>query len=602
MRLAPCSVLPLLLLLPACDGLSATAVPASSAPDAAPAPLPIDGRASIGLIQGRAARSPYAGQRVTIEGVVVGNFAKGLGGVFVQSEKDDGDAATSEGIFVEQAVNGSQVSLHTGDRVRVTGRVAELGDGEATLTALVEAQWQMTGRGQVRPVRIGHAPAQAADWERYEGMALQIAAPLTVSDTQALGRYGELTASFDGRIFQPTEIAAPGTPAQRLAEQNAARRLRLDDNRDSRDPRDLWFLPKPWSAEQPLRTGSRVSGVNGVLDQRHGDYRLQLTDKLRIEQAARPPAPKVPGDLRIASLNVLNLFNGDGHGGGFPTERGAESADQYHRQQQKLAMSVQALAPDVAALMEVENDGYGPDSALAQLVAAINRLGPIRDYAFVDAGQGPGEDQIRVALIYRQGRIKPQGAPVTLPGGPFAGRSRVPLAQAFRAGNGPVFVVAANHFKSKGCGRDENRAQGTDADQHDGQSCWNATRVESARRVNDWLAADPTHSGKAPVLLVGDLNAYAKEDPLRVLHEAGWQDAFALAKVAQPYSFVYDGQAGRLDHALLNAPMAQRLRGAAEWHNNSDEAERFDYHQDLGANPYRASDHDPVLLGFDLTR
>ena len=67
-----------------------------------------------------------------------------------------------------------------------------------------------------------------------------------------------------------------------------------------------------------------------------------------------------------------------------------------------------------------------------------------------------------------------------------------------------------------------------------------------------------------------------------------------------PYSFVFDGDAGRLDHALMDAAMAARLRGAAEWHINADESEWFDYHNEAATGPYGASDHDPLLLGFDL--
>ena len=106
-----------------------------------------------------------------------------------------------------------------------------------------------------------------------------------------------------------------------------------------------------------------------------------------------------------------------------------------------------------------------------------------------------------------------------------------------------------------------------------------------------WLAA---------TLVVGDFNAYAMEEPLRTLREAGWQDAFHVAGVERPYSYVYDGQAGRLDHALLSPSLAQRLKGAAEWHSNADEPDDAGYAGSDVAGPWRSSDHDPMLLGFDL--
>lgn len=561
--------------------------------------VPLPRRVAIAEVQGRVLRSPLIDQQVTVEGIVVGNFATGLHGVFVQSEHDDGDPLTAEGIFVEHEADASP-RLHTGDRVRVSGRVAELGQDNASLTSLRDTVLVVLGRGEVKPLVLSRAPATAGDWERYEGMSVQITAPLTVSGNDGLSRYGEITASFDGRLFQPTETVAPGPRAEQLAADNARRRVLLDDARTAENPSRLWFLPQPLSDGQPVRAGSQLNHVLGVLDQRMGKYRLQLTDSLQVQQRARPAAPSVPGDVRIASLNLLNLFNGDGHGAGFPTERGAQTFVQYQQQQRKLVAVVQALKPDVAALMEVENDGVGADSTVQQFADALNASGPSRDYRVIDTGHGPGSDAIRVAMIYRSTRVRPQGSAAFLTGGPFAERSRVPMAQAFRAGRGPVFVVAANHFKSKGCGHDEKQAQGEDVDHHDGQGCWNAVRVESARRLQAWLASDPTRSASKLALIVGDLNAHAQEDPLRALYAGGLRDAFALAQVAAPYSFVFDGQAGRLDHALLNAPLASRLRGAVEWHNNCDEAEFFDYHQDVDGDPFRASDHDPILLGFDL--
>jgi predicted extracellular nuclease len=571
------------------------------------ADVPVPATVAIGAVQGAGARSPLLGRQVSIEGVVTGEFTAGLGGVFVQ-DAGDGDGATADGIFVERnpdndnAHGGADPVLHAGDRVAVSGTVVEIGDdASATLTALRDTVVQVLGQAAPPPpVAIAAAPAAVEGWERYEGMQLAIGAPLTVSGNEGLARYGELVASFDGRLFQPTELAAPGPEVARIRDDNARRTLLLGDASSGKAPHPLWFLPTPLSDAAPLRAGSTLHQVAGILDQRRGKYRLRLTARFAADQAPRPAAPDVRGDVRIASLNLLNLFNGDGHGGGFPTARGAETQAQYQVQQRKLVAVVQALRPDIAALMEVENDGSGPASTLAEFAAALNAAGPARDYALVDTGDTLGSDQIHVAMVYRATRVRPQGKPAFLTGGPFQDKSRVPMAQAFRAGRGPVFVVASNHFKSKGCGYDAEAAAGAERDQHDGQGCWNPMRVESARRVDAWLRADPTHSGSQAVLLLGDLNSHAMEDPVRTLREAGWQDAFALAKVVRPYSFSFDGQVGRLDHALLSAAVVPRLRGAVEWHNNADEAEFFDYHQDIDGDTWRASDHDPILLGLDL--
>ena len=101
---------------------------------------------------------------------------------------------------------------------------------------------------------------------------------------------------------------------------------------------------------------------------------------------------------------------------------------------------------------------------------------------------------------------------------------------------------------------------------------------------------------------MGDLNSHALEDPLLLMRKAGWRDAVSDARGELPYSFNFDNQSGRLDHALLMPALAPRLRGVAEWHINADEAPVFGYEDDPDRDPYRASDHDPLLLGFDLAR
>lgn len=563
---------------------------------------------AISEVQGTGLQSPMVGQRVTVEGVAVyaGNPAEAKTGLFLQSAKRDGEGKASTAIYVMLPPAAAAPPGRT--LLRVTGTVAELGKDAATMTALVDTH--IDAKGIVPTPSPLETPIRIVDQlglERFEGEVRNYR--VTVMSSDRLGDRGEMDVSLDGRLFSPTEAAAPGKPANLVAERNARRLITVDDSLDPQAAASTWYLRWPVDGKFPVRAGTPLH-FRGVVVQANGRYRLLPTgDMGMVSHAAgweRPAAPDVSGNVRIAGLNVLNLFNGDGKQGDFPTSRGAETFAAYQLQRQKIVASVQALKPDVAALMEIENDGTGPDSALAQFVAALNAAGPIKDYRFVDSGQGPGKNPIRVALIYRGTRVATVGKFATLEGGPFVKHSRVPLAQAFRRlangkAAGKPFVVVANHFKSKGCGKGEDAAQGPEADQKDEQGCWNATRVESAKRVDAWMRVDPTGTGSDRIVLVGDLNAYAKEDPITTLLSAGWQDALALAKVEAPYSFVYNGQSGRLDHALLSPALAGKLRGAAEWHNNADESERFAYNgSDPDPGPYRASDHDPILLGFDL--
>lgn len=543
----------------------------------------------VGQIQGHAARSALEGQQVTIEAMVTADMRAGLGGIFVQ-DAGDGDPATSDALFVQL---GTDASVRPGQWLRIRGTVQEQGAGDsASLTSLRDAEIQLLPSRPAPPIQVvTEAPA---NWEALEGMQVRIDAPLTLSGQDQLSRFGELSVSFDGRLWQPTEVAVPGSAAYtEVLADNQRRRLRLDDGSSKRDPAEVGYLPEGAT----LRTGMQLHGVQGIVDQRFdGGYRLQVTAPLALPALERPQVPTVPGAVRVAAFNLENFFNGDGRGGGFPTQRGAKTFAQFQAQEAKLVTTIRSLGADVAALMELGNNGYGAESSIAQLVAALNAgQGKAGDWAFVDAGKGPGDNAIRVGIIYRSSRLTPVGKPAVLEREPFGERSRVPLAQAFRAKKGKPFVVVANHFKSKGC----SEATGADADQNDGQGCWNATRTESARLLHRWLQGDPTRSGTRDAILLGDFNAYAKEGPIQQLEADGWQDAFIVAGVQNPYSYVYNGLSGRLDHALLSPGMAKRLRGAVEWHINADEADDVGYHARNVEGPWRSSDHDPLLLGFD---
>lgn len=485
-----------------------------------------------------------------------------------------------------------EAQVAVGDRVRIVGTVREVGaGGDASLTTLQATTLEVLASNQPVPVRMLSGPP--ANWEALEGEHVRLAA-VTLNGSDRLASNGELIAAFGGRLWQPSEAAAAGTPAFAQTEaDNARRRVLLDDARNGRTPKAVSYLP----AEANLRVGSLLRQVDGIVDQRYdGQYRIQVLAPLTLPALPAPVAPQVGGDLRIASFNLENFFNGNGRGGGFPTKRGARTHEQFQAQLAKLVATIVPLQADVAALMELENDGNDGDTAVAQLVAALNAAGKDKDWRFVDSGSGPGDDAIRVGIVYRSTQVTPVGKPATLTGGPFDSHSRVPLAQAFRSSRGATFVVVANHFKSKGCGT----ASGADADQHDGQACWNATRTESAKRLHQWLQSDPTGAQTKLAVLLGDFNAYAMETPMRSLRASGWQDAFAVVGVKQPYSYVYDGMSGRLDHALLSPAMAKQLRGAAEWHINADAMDDAGYAKRNLPGPWRSSDHDPVLLGFAL--
>ncbi|MGU1739487.1 ExeM/NucH family extracellular endonuclease [Pseudomonas aeruginosa] len=567
-------------------------------------------------VQGAGAESPLVNQRVAIEGVAVGDFqnASELKGFYVQQEDAtvDGDPATSEGIFVYDGGNGSDVKL--GDRVRVTGQVREF-NGLTELVGPLQVSVLASGVALPTPAGISLPLASADALERYEGMRVQLRQTLTVNEVYNLGRYGEVLLSSGGRQMTPTNVVAPGEQAKAMQARNDLDRILLDDGRSGQNPDPIRYPAPELSAYNSLRVGDRTSAIDGVLDYSAGSYRIQPLQTPTFEAAnPRPAQPAVEGRLRVASFNVLNYFNGDGKGGGFPSSRGANTAEEFQRQKAKIVAAILASKADIVGLMEIENDGYGEFSAIADLVNGLNASLPQgQRYAFVNPNRAKlGSDEIAVGLIYRGDKVRTYRSAAVLDSSVNPEfddtRNRPTLAQTFQEINGGErLTIAVNHLKSKGSACDG------DPDTGDGQGNCNLTRARAAQALVDWLAGDPTGAKEPDRLIIGDLNSYAKEDPVNVIRSAGYTDLVARqAGAGKGYSYVFSGQSGYLDHALANASLARQVRGAVEWHINADEPRVLDYNVEFktprqqdslyNAEPYRASDHDPVVIGIDLRR
>ncbi|MCQ4318389.1 ExeM/NucH family extracellular endonuclease [Stutzerimonas zhaodongensis] len=575
------------------------------------------GRRAISEVQGAGDVSPLVNQTVIVEGIVVADFqAEGeLGGFFIQApdNETDDDPRTSEGLYIYGAGNG--VDVQVGDRVRVRGLVTEFNG----LTELTSPQVSVLARKQPLPsVAQISLPLAAADaLERYEGMQVRLTQTLTVSEVYDLGRYGEVVLSSGGRLWIPTNKVSPGEPALRLQAQNDLNRIVLDDGRSGQNPDPIRYPSPELDAYRTLRVGYEVTDVQGVLHYLAGSYRIQPTQTPKFVAAnPRPASPQsIDGRLRVASFNVLNYFNGDGRGAGFPTSRGANTREEFDRQRDKIIAAILGADAHIIGLMEIENDGYSEHSAIADLVAGLNAASRSGDrYAFIDPKRDRlGTDQIAVGLIYRQDMVSPHKDAAVLDGSVDPRfndtRNRPVLAQTFRERrSGERLTVAVNHLKSKGSSCDDLG----DKDMGDGQGNCNLTRVRAAQALVDWLGRDPTRSYDPDRLIIGDLNAYAKEDPINVIRAAGYTDLLASFGGEKTYSYVFTGQSGYLDHGLASASLAPQVRGATEWHINADEPRVLDYNLEFktprqqsmlySAEPYRASDHDPLVIGIDLGR
>ncbi|MCD9198933.1 ExeM/NucH family extracellular endonuclease [Aeromicrobium wangtongii] len=606
---------------------------------------PVD--ATIAEIQGAGAASPLAGKTVTTRGVVTAVYKTGgFNGAVIQTPGTGGavDAAThttSDGLFVFDSAFAAGVDK--GDFVEVTGDVSEF-NGLTELTTAAGKFTKLTETpAPVLPATISF-PLSEVQRESFESMLLLPQGAMTVTDNYATNQYGEIGLADGSEPLQtPTNVVAPGAPAKALLAENTQRLVNLDDGSS------VNFLSAanqgialPWlRPDNEVRVGAAVSFVDPVvLDWRNSVWKLQPTQHLTSSgkepvtfSSTRTAGPTdVGGDVRIGTFNVLNYFSttaADFEKSGLGTcttykdragnpvtansctnngPRGAADDANLERQQAKIVAAINTLDADVVSLEEIENSkAVDPkadrDEALATLVDALNGAAGKQRWAFVasPATVPAAEDVIRTAFIYQPKIVAPVGASSILDDPAFT-NARQPLAQAFKRAGGPdttTFAVIVNHFKSKGSGT------GLDADQGDGQGASNHSRVQQATALVGFADRFGTSAGTDKIFLTGDFNAYNKEDPVRIIEEAGYTNVPAERTTKETYQF--DGMVGSLDHVFASPAAYARVTGADIWNINAYEAlareySRYNYNAtDLyRADPYRASDHDPELVGVDL--
>ncbi|WP_152600076.1 ExeM/NucH family extracellular endonuclease [Cellvibrio mixtus] len=565
----------------------------------------------ISSIQGAGANSPLLGNSVSIEGVVVADFqnADQLGGFFVQEEdaQADSNSQTSEGIYIA-----STTAVAVGDRVRVSGAVAET----FGLTQLSSATVTVCASGQTLPTPATISlPVTSLDaFEAIEGMSVAITQTLTVNETYQLGRYGQVLLA-NGRLQQPTNVAEPGTAATTLQAQNNLNKLMLDDASNIQNPDPVMFPAPGLSAENTLRSGDTVANLRGVITYDFGIYRILPTGAPNfVHTNSRPLAPIADSNanLKIASFNVLNFFNGNGTGGGFPTARGANTAAEFARQKTKIVSALAGLNADVIGVIEIENDGYSNTSAIAELTSALNAATGTSVWKFVNPGVNKiGTDEIAVGFIYRSDKATAIGKTAILDSSVDAqfidNKNRPALAQSFRVNsNRAIATAVVNHFKSKGSDCNDIG----DLDIGDGQGNCNITRTKAATALVKWLSTNPTGVNDRDYLIIGDLNAYAKENPITQILNGGYTDLIRKFGGDETYSYVFDGQAGYLDHGLASAALTPQVLFAADWHINADEPISLDYNTEYKSpaqingfyspDAYRSSDHDPLVVSLNL--
>jgi len=585
-----------------------------------------------------------------------------LSGFFLQEEDADVDADpnTSEGILVFCSACPTPVA--EGQRVRATGTVSEffgMTEIDATTAASVVVTDAGNHLAEITPAPITLPIVGDVDayYEAREGMLVTFTDTLTVSEYFELARYGQIELFQGDRPRQFTEDNAPDIAGNAAHLEALSRRhVILDDDNNIQNasltlPDGSQFEYYPHAngglgvgtqGVDFFRGGDQVNNLTGVL---HWSFAGQTgTDAWRIRPTQATPAtftvanprptarPEVGGAIKVVGMNLLNYFttidttssssSGPCGPSGGQDCRGADSVAELNRQRERASIVICTLNPDVAGLMELENTTA--HDTIVDLLGAVNaRCGGTHPYTYVDTGGTLGTDAIRVELIYRTGVVATIGSPI-VDLDPI--NNRPPTAQTFDVADaanpafGRRFTVVANHLKSKGCGG----ASGGDLDANDGQSCFAATRTAQANRLLTWINSTVIPAaGDSDVLLVGDFNSYAQETPITTLTGSGYTDLETSLLGQSAYSYLFDGQLGHLDYALASASLASQVTGVAAWHINADEVPDFDYNdevRDTGESafeekpdgsallpprvvfqpgtPYRASDHDPVIVGL----
>jgi predicted extracellular nuclease len=619
---------------------------------------------TIAEIQGTGSASPLVGQPVITQGVVTAAYPTGgfFGYVLQTDGTGTGTDATpdaSDAIFVHQPAGA--VTVQVGDYLQVTGAVSEFnGLTELSVDAADVVDLGATPLGGVTARSMPY-PTTTAGREAHESELIEPTDQLTVTDNFDTNQFGEIgLATGDHQLWQPTDLYNPRLdPAGVAAVQadNAARGVVLNDGSSANYLTTAKNTVMPWlRPDNPVRIGSAATLHKPViLDFRNSLWEFQPTHQVTDGGSGvatfsdtRTPnqAPQdVGGDLALGTFNVLNYFNSTGedwvaagHTCTFFTDRAgdpvtdrdctengprgaAESsggtdlgdpAADLERQRTKEVRAINTMDADILSLEEIENSAAlnetDRDDALKSLVDALNADAGFTRWAYApspDPADLPPlaeQDVIRTAFIYDPDTVSLVGPSVVLSdqsdtGEPFE-NAREPLAQEFKrkgALNADGFLVVVNHFKSKGSGVDDGTGQGLA----------NPDRVAQAHALVDFAQATAQADGTRKIFLVGDFNSYTQEDPMQVLYQHG----FINQPSGDPRdtSYEFDGMAGSLDHVLANAGAANLIAGRDVWQINAEESvgfeySRYNYNAELlyQPNQFRASDHNPELVGLDV--
>jgi len=624
-------------------------------------------KTTIMAVQGQGIASPLASpsavsSKVIVQGIITAIQQRPLGkqistGLYLQDKQGDGNPLTSDAVFVVTQTSG----LNIGDSVTVSGVVTEQnGLTQITADSIIDTLTKNQHNAHIRPVILKTIASDddfAVTLERHEGMLVTVT-PTSKLHVARSFSYDRLTrrnnmALSHGQIsYHPNQYHWPSSQASNIQRQSNLDNLLIVDSFTQAKGGDVpWYSDFAKRPNNHIRIGDSIDGLTGVIGFSNGQYRLTVTQPAGIDtfihQSPRTTQPQLAtSDIRVATFNVLNYFNSSFGGTSNPSgqNRGAKSPAEFEMQATKIVNAIVALDADIIGLMEIENNGYGQQSALQDLVTRLNAtLPPSKHYNFgrLNEHNPLGNDAITNQVIYRPS-IATLLTMITIPmpqqHAPKIDKEsgdnymRDALTPTFKINDsGAQLTVSINHFKSKGstCWEDVALQHYQDDDR---QGSCEHLRVSGAFHLGQQLSKIDGHK-----LIIGDLNSYAKEDPLLVLtHRHNVDSKYTIeaardtyinktplhgklgATIHQSFGYIntvaqqhprafgysYQNVVGTLDYILASPSLKPHIVDAIEWNINSPESPLLEYSTKYTADmkkfndPYRSSDHDPVIIAL----
>lgn len=317
-----------------------------------------------------------------------------------------------------------------------------------------------------------------------------------------------------------------------------------------------------------------------------------------MARAAATPTPAPQGTLRVAQMNLWNLFDTVNN-----PDTGDDSTtptpEQYAIKLTKISNAIAELGlPDVISLNEIENDTVVKDLISQPALKAAG-------YKYI-VQESNDERGITVGVLYRDAKVEAVGHESFNPkmSFPDGGRGQIdrgllyarpPLVVDFKqrgaaqaADGAGLLTVVVNHFKSKL-----------------GGAAPEARRQMQGQYLGEWLDARAAVHPMGAVIAMGDLNAGYGEGAYEKLAKRAdgstrLYDAPLGLKPEDRYTYIYRGEHDLLDHMLVSAGKEGAINGVKILHVNSPKDARKSQWDPTVLPGY--SDHDSMVTDFDMEK